>query len=206
MVDFPRNIWPRRAETPRVPGGAVAVGVSGGLQLRSSAQVGRVWTESWADLRLGVAEVEALLAFVEWAHSTKAILDVVHPSLRGSGQAPLGAGGGTPLVAGASQTGEEIDTDGWSNSVTNVVRAGDVIRIAGLTPLYRIVSDADSNSSGEATIQINPPIPVGSSPADNAGITRTGCTIRAIVADYQVPRGRPGQFVSGVAVTFREAP
>ena len=110
------------------------------------------------------------------------------------------------LVAGASQTGESLNTDGWSASVTNVVRAGDVLKIAGLTPLYRVTVDANSDALGAATIKINPPIPVGSSPADNAAITRTGCVIRAMIWDYNAPTGRPGQFISGLRVTFREAP
>lgn len=206
MPTFPRTLEPSRAEEPKVPGGMIHVGDTGVLQVRNATQAGRVWEERWRDLRRGVAAVEELLAYIEWAHATKTILDVVHPGMRGSGAAPLGAGGGTPLIAGASQTGESINTDGWSASVANVVRAGDVIRIAGLNPLFKIVESASSDGLGAATIRVSPPILVGSSPADNAPITRTGCTIRAVVADYTAPLGRPGQFVSGMRVTFREAP
>lgn len=206
MPTFPRTVEPRTATIPRVPTGLRSLGQTGGVQLRSTLQIGRMWEEVWPDLRLGRADVEALLAWIEWAHSTQQIFDITHLALPGSGKAPKGAGGGTPLVNGATQTGESLATDGWSNSVTNVVRAGDVIRIAGLTPLFRVVLDANSNGSGEATLKINPPIPAGSSPADNAGITRTGCTIRAMIWDYVEPPGRPGQFISGLRVTFREVP
>jgi len=206
MATFPSTILPRQETIPRVPTGLRSVGGSGGVQLLGSQQIGRMWEATWADLRLGRADVEALLTWVEWAFHTSQIFDVTHSALPGSGKAPLGAGGGTPLVAGASQTGESLNTDGWSASVTNVVRAGDVLKIAGLTPLFRVVEDASSNGLGAATIKINPPIPAGSSPADNAAITRTGCVIRAMVWDYNAPAGRPGQFISGLRVTFREVP
>lgn len=203
---FPRTIQPRRAQIPRVATAFVSNGDSGKLQLRGSNRVGRLWEERWADLRLGAADVEALLSYIEWAHHTGTIFDVTHTALRGSGQAPLGAGGGTPLVSGASQTGEDLVTDGWPVSTTSVVAAGDVIKIAGFNHIFRVVESADSDGAGNATIKLNPPFVAGSSPADNAALTLSGNTIRAIVLDYTAPTGRPGQFISGLRVTFLEAP
>jgi len=203
---FPRTLLPKRATIPRVPTGLAALGGSGKPQLRTTLQVGRIWEETWPDLRLGRADVEALLAFIAWAYSTQQILNVKHPALPGSGKDPLGAGGGTPVIAGGSQTGEDIDTSGWSANVTNVVRAGDVLKIAGLNQILQVVEDADSDGSGLATIKLNPPIASGNSPVNGAAITRTGVTLRAFIVDYAEPPGRPGQFISGLRVTFREAP
>lgn len=77
---------------------------------------------------------------------------------------PQGAGGGTPLVAGASQTGFTLDTDGWPNSTT-VLKAGDRIQIDN--SLYVLVADATSNGSGEVTLDIWPHL---RGHADNAPI------------------------------------
>jgi len=102
----------------------------------------------------------------------------------------VGALGGTPLVNGASQTGASIITDGWSNSITGVVKKGDILTFASVNsvnPLgyqdtgrlrtFVVTADADSDGSGNATISISPSITttgalktVTGSPADNAVI------------------------------------
>lgn len=207
MPTFPRAKKPRDVSGFVVPTGLMSAGQTGKVQLRSTSQVGRMWTEEWGLLKAGEVAVEALITFIEWAHHTQQIFDIEHLLVPGSGLSPNGAGGGTPLVNGASQSGASLATDGWTAGVTNVVRAGDVIRIAGLNPLYRVVEDASSNGSGQATLTINPPIPAGSSPADNAAITRSGCTLRAFIAEKPaIPKAGPGQFLFGLKVTFREAP
>ena len=122
----------------------------------------------------------------------------------------VGALGGTPLVNGANQnvtyataTGantQTLATDGWSNSVTGVLKAGDVFTIAGVSAVnpvpgdgaaaktvmpylqqFTVISDADSNGSGAATLTISPAIittgpfqTVNAAPADNAAITVLG--------------------------------
>lgn len=108
-----------------------------------------------------------------------------------------GLQGGTPLSNGATQTGASIATDGWSNSITGVVKAGDVLTFAGVysvNPLTKIstgilqdfvvTADANSNGSGQATILISPPVTtstayqtVSTSIADNSAIVvKTGTT------------------------------
>lgn len=83
---------------------------------------------------------------------------------------PQGVATGTPKVNGASQTGFSLVTDGWSNSVTNILKAGDWIQIN--TALYRIVKDVNSNGSGQATLDIVPHL---KSHADNADIITSNC-------------------------------
>jgi hypothetical protein len=82
-----------------------------------------------------------------------------------------GARGGTPLINGASQNvtyaaskstwTQSLITDGWSNSITGVVKAGDVFTIAGVfdvnpttrtatTRLKQFTVTADANSNGSA--------------------------------------------------------
>lgn len=106
----------------------------------------------------------------------------------------VGTQGGTPLVNGASQTGASLITDGWSNSITNLLRAGDIFTIAGVYAVnpvtkastnrlqtFAVTSAVNSDGSGNATIAITPSIiatgttqTVTGSPADNAAITVVG--------------------------------
>lgn len=66
---------------------------------------------------------------------------------------PQGAGTGTPLVKGASQTGYTVITDGWTNS-TLVLKAGDHFQIDN--SLYMNLVDATSDGSGNLTLDIWP--------------------------------------------------
>lgn len=107
----------------------------------------------------------------------------------------VGAHGGAPLVNGASQTGSSLVTDGWTNSITGILKAGDIFTIAGVFSvnpitkqstgrLQQFVVTADANSgatTGPATLSISPSIvtsgttqTVSASPADNAAITVLG--------------------------------
>lgn len=78
---------------------------------------------------------------------------------------PQGVATGTPLVKNANQTGFSLTTDGWSTSVTNILKAGDWIQIG--TSLYRNLTDVNSSSGGEATLDVWPHL---KSHADNAPI------------------------------------
>lgn len=114
----------------------------------------------------------------------------------------VGIATGTPLVNGADQnvtyaTAKDTDTqslitDGWTNDQTGILKAGDVITIAGVNSVNRrtredtgdlaqfvVTADADSGSTtGPATLTISPPIiitgpyqTVTAAPANDAAIT-----------------------------------
>ena len=70
-----------------------------------------------------------------------------------------GVATGTILVNGASQTGNAINLDGFANSTNNVFKAGDYIQINSY--LYMISADVNSNSSGEATVYVEPSLRSG---------------------------------------------
>lgn len=76
---------------------------------------------------------------------------------------------GTPLVNGASQTGQELITDGWTASQTGILKAGDWIQVGNY--LYRILEDENSDGSGNATFDIWPNL--RASPSDNDPIITT---------------------------------
>lgn len=84
---------------------------------------------------------------------------------------PRGTGTGTPLVNGASQTGNTLVTDGWTAGVTGILKAGDWFQLGtgSSSRLHKIVQDATSDGSGNATLEIWPRL--RSSPADNAALT-----------------------------------
>ena len=123
----------------------------------------------------------------------------------------VGVATGTPRVNGANQnvtyansTGQPsqtLVTDGWTNSTTGILKAGDVFTIAGVKAVnpvpgegttgkmvmpylqqFTVLNDANSGaSSGPATLTISPAIitegpfqTVGAAPADNAVITVLG--------------------------------
>lgn len=112
-----------------------------------------------------------------------------------------GSHGGTPLVAGGAQAvayaaartnnSQALVTDGWIASVSGILKAGDVITVAGVYAVnpvskdrlpflqqFVIKADADSGATGGATLTVSPAIivdgpyrTVSAAPADNAAIT-----------------------------------
>ena len=123
----------------------------------------------------------------------------------------VGVATGTPLVNGASQNttyassgaanSQSLITDGWTNSTTGILKAGDVFTIAGVYAVnpvpgegstgktvmpylqqFTVTADADSGATtGPATLTISPAIitsgpyqTVDAAPADNAVITVSG--------------------------------
>lgn len=74
------------------------------------------------------------------------------------------------LVNGAKAIGStSIAMDGFTNSTTGVLKAGDLIKFANDTKIYMVTADANSNGSGEATISIEPPLQDAA--ADNEAVT-----------------------------------
>jgi hypothetical protein len=165
-VSFVRYVQPQRATAPVMPGGLFSSGESGKVQTRGTQQVGRSWEESYAPFKNSDLNNRALYAQVEnlFRNSTRFLIE--HNLYRFL----IGAGGGTPTVNGANQTGTSLITHGWPNTTT-VLRAGDVLTIASLPLVYDVVANAVSDGSGNATIQINPPIFSGGSPANGAALT-----------------------------------
>lgn len=87
------------------------------------------------------------------------------------GRAPQGIATGTPLVNGGSQAGFALATKGWTTSKTGILKAGDYLQLgSGVSArMYKNLTDANSDGSGDATLDIWPPL--RSSPADGASIT-----------------------------------
>lgn len=69
---------------------------------------------------------------------------------------PNGVGLGDPVIAYAGQTGDEIDTTGWSPSVPAVIAAGDLVQIG--TRLHDVLENTSSDINGNARLKLWPRI------------------------------------------------
>ncbi len=131
-----------------------------------------------------------------------------------------GTQGGTPTVNGAGQTGSSIITQAWSNSIANVLVAGDIIFFAGvhrINPLTRqstgdlrpfvVTANVNSSGAGAVTIPIacvdgdgitlaGPYQTVDVSPANAAAITVQGASA---VQSYRGVAFHPEAFCFGCA-------
>lgn len=200
---FSRTKLPSESSWPMMPTGLASFGQSGRGHLRSTTQVGREWTEVYPLMNPTDLTARAWLATVTSYFRSQRVFWADHRSMR----TLLGAGGGTPLVNGAAQSGASIITDGWPASTT-VLRAGDVIRFTGSPIVHDVTADVLSNGTGQATIAIEPP--VYQSPADNAAIVYNSTVgrvkFRVYIAQLVVPRAAADELYGGVSITFREVP
>lgn len=119
---------------------------------------------------------------------------------------PQGIATGTPVVAGASQTGRAINTSGWTVSTTGILKAGDVLKFAGHNKVYMQTVDADSDVSGNVTLTIEPALE--ESPADLEAITVNNVPFTvSFTGDNQEADTAPGvDHLYGYVMTLTENP
>ena len=120
---------------------------------------------------------------------------------------PRGVATGTPLLNGASQTGNTVITDGWTISQTGIVKAGDWLQIGtGSTrQLVKVTADANSDLTGNSTIEIWPRIRTAF--GDNTAITTSSPTgvFAMDSADSAAWEIDPDSLIKGITVTAQEA-
>lgn len=135
------------------------------------AHTGQRWE---ADIMLPPMSEADARVWIAWLSSLKGFFGTF---LMGdpTGSTPQGSAGGTPLVNGASQTGAELVIDGATPSQTGWLKAGDYVQLGSgsSTSLHMQLVDADSDGSGNVTLDLWPNVRVA--PADNAALTVTGC-------------------------------
>lgn len=113
---------------------------------------GERWRFEISYAPLDVDQARELVAFLASLIGIKGTFYANDPLMK----LPRGTASGTPLVKGASQTGRSLITDGWTPTVTNILRKGDYFQIG--SSLYLNLNDVNSNGSGEATLDISPPL------------------------------------------------
>lgn len=87
------------------------------------------------------------------------------------GANPRGAGGGTPLVDGADQTGYYLDIKGAPTSTTGWLLKGDYLQVGtgSSARLHMLTANADTDGSGLVTVELAPAL--APNIADNTVIT-----------------------------------
>lgn len=146
----------------------VAVGTSPyTIEQQTQRRQGQVWLMDveYPPMQRATAEaLHAALCSLNGREGTFIFGDSANKTARGTAT-------GTPLVNGASQTGEDLATDGWTAGVTGILKAGDWIQIGtgSTSRLYKVLADANSNGSGQATLTLWPRI--FTAWGDNAPIT-----------------------------------
>lgn len=115
---------------------------------------------------------------------------------------PAGTATGTPLVNGASQTGNTLVTDGWTAGVTGILLAGDLIGYNA--QLNMVAADVNSDGSGNASIPLV--MPLRTSPANNDPITVSSPTaVFMLDQDSIAAHNAPGNAATGAfsSISFR---
>jgi hypothetical protein len=115
-----------------------------------------------------------------------------------------GAGGGTPVVDGASQTGHTLAVRGGPLSTTGWLKAGDWLQLGSgsTTRLHKVVADAATDGTGDATLDIWPRL--RSSPADGATVTIASCKGLFQLADNRVEYDIEPAMIYGYSFACRE--
>lgn len=119
---------------------------------------------------------------------------------------PQGVATGTPVVNGAQGSmSNTLATKGWTHSVTGILLAGDYIQLGTGTQqrLYKVLTDADSDSSGNATFDIFPVLREGVS--DNQPITTSNCMGTFRLAENQRVRSADYMRIYGLDFKAEEA-
>jgi hypothetical protein len=100
--------------------------------------------------------------------------------------APNGVATGTPTVNGAQSSGSNtLATKGWTHNITGILKAGDLLQIGTTTQkrLYKVLNDANSDSSGHATVDIFPVLREGVSDSQSITLANPAGTFRLLTND-----------------------
>ena len=130
---------------------------------------GQRWEADITLPQMNRENAEEWVAFLMKLYGQKGTFLLGDP-LGGTARGSASSAAGTPVVNGASQTGGTLAIDGLPASATGYLKAGDYIQLgsAATAQLYKVLNDADSNGSGEATLDVWPNL--RSSPSDGATV------------------------------------
>lgn len=199
MADFNRIFNPITTTWPKFPTGLDSWSLSGKGHFRNTMQVGRTWEESYSFMSPKDPLTRSFLAYLNQLWRERTIFDVKHKDLETPYNTPIT---GSIVVNGGSQTGSTINV---TSTLNKILKAGDIIKFAGLNLVYDINEDMTSPTA--SSIKISPPIFAGGSPANGAAITITSVKFRAVLAEnVQFPSRSGGKLYAGLTLKFRECP
>lgn len=187
-----RFVW--RLRSPSLAFTSPLSGQTQTLALPGSAAWGV--SMEWAALdRARSAELEAFIARLRGQANRLVLWNLGRPALRG-------AGGGTPVVNGAGQTGSTINISGLPNNLTGWALPGDMVGVGG--ELKMVTASVNSNGSGQAAMSVEPPL--RASPSNGSAIVVSQPTTRFMLVEGQAEwvYDRPN-LVTGHALELVEA-
>lgn len=168
---------------------------------QAQASSGQMWQ---ADVSLPPMKREDAEKWIAWMVSLRGQFGTFNMG-DPSAATPRGVATGTPLVNGASQTGENLNIDGCTANVTGWLKAGDYIQLgsAGTATLHKVLADVDTNGSGQATLSLWPHI--RSAPADNATVVVSDTVGRWRLASNESSWSVNEASIYGITFSAREA-
>ncbi len=208
MPTFPRSAGalPRLATPPMFPMSLRSWGGSNKGQFRSTQNQGRMWTEIYPLLDTANPSVRALIQAINQGLREGTVWSVQHPYWH----VRKGAGGGTPIVNGANQTGTSLVVSGAAASQSAWLKRGDIIQVTGCAVVYDVAADVSTDGFGAATITIQPPIFVGGSPSNAASVVINPASIyfNAVLSVQNEPPqiDATGFIDAGMTLLWREQP
>jgi hypothetical protein len=154
------------------------------LQAQTYQWPGECWT---LDATLPPMHIDQAQAWVTFLVSLRGRLGTFYVGDEANAS-PAGVATGTPLVNGAqSAMSSTLATKGWTTNTTGILKAGDYIQLGtgASQRLYKVLADANSDSSGHAALDIFPRLREGVS--DSQAITIAACkgTFRLIANNRQ---------------------
>lgn len=139
-------------------------------------RAGARWVAEFSLIPMVEADADEWKAFFLRLKGRRGTFDGYDPAKR----SPRGTIAGTPLVAGASQTGSELICDGFNAGDT--VKAGDYFSVGGR--FHMNTADGTADGGGNLTMDIAPAL--RESPSDNAALTFTNPTVTMRLASDQL--------------------
>ena len=161
------------------------------------ARKGTMWRADLTFNNLTTENRGALQAFI-----SKLEGQVHRVSLQDHAFVRQGAGGGTPRVAGASQSGSTVNIDGASTSITDWLLPGDLLSFDNQLFMCTAACNTDP-SLGSATVSITPPIRQ-SPPNDSLVEITTPRGVFMLVTDPSWNNRAGANIVSSFSMTFLE--
>ena len=133
------------------------------------AHSGQRWEAEVTLPPLKRADAEEWVGFLMSLNGSKGTF-LLNDPIGGTPRGSASSAPGTPVVNGADQTGDSLTIDGCPASATGYLKRGDYIQLGGgsTATLHKVLTDVDTDGSGQATIDIWPYI--RNAPADDATV------------------------------------
>lgn len=166
VLSMPTSPWIRAVEFG-LRSNTLSFAASLTPMVQTYARVGARWFGTYELPPMRRPDAEGWIAFLTALNGRAGRFYGGDPSAR----TPRGVATGTPVVAGASQTGTSLSTSGWTGGVTGILKTGDYVAWAtptGHRELHKLTADATSAAGGTATLAIAPDI--RESPANGATV------------------------------------